>query len=93
MNIYRLDPIDPNHLSWPLSAEMETVWACAPTETAARDLVADKTRQGMRVATGDCPLPKSPWQDAAVTSCVWEPSMTHVSVGTVVRADGSLVDD
>lgn len=89
MNIYRLDPIDPNHSSWQNSAEKDSVWASAPTPKDARDLVADKTRLGGQGAIGS----KSPWQDQAVTSCIWEPSMTYIDAGTVVRADGSLVGD
>lgn len=89
MNIYRLDPIDPEHPSWSNSTENETVWACAPNASDARDLVANKTGPGLRGVTG----PQSPWRDEAVTSCVWEPSMTHMRAETVVRADGSTVGD
>jgi hypothetical protein len=89
MNVYRLDPIDPGHPSWRHSIEKDTVWAGAPTSNDARNLVADKTRLDVHGGTGL----KSPWQDEAVTSCVWEPSMTHIPAGTVVRADGSIVGD
>ncbi len=89
MNIYRLDPIDPKHPSWKNSTEKDSVWASAATPEEARDLVADKTRLGAPTAIGL----KSPWQDEAVTSCVWEPSMTHIQAGTVVRTDGSVVGD
>ncbi|MGA2793230.1 MAG: hypothetical protein ABSE69_06790 [Roseiarcus sp.] len=89
MNIYRLDPIDPNDPSWRNSVEKECVWAGAPTPNDARKLVADKTRPDAHGAAGL----KSPWQDEALTSCVWEPSMTHIRAGAVVRADGSLVGD
>ena len=87
MNIYRLDPIDPNHPSWQNSTEQECVWAAAPTRKEARDLVADKTGVGLHAQTGIT----SPWQDERVTSCVWEPSIVHIRAGTVVRGDGSLV--
>lgn len=88
MNIYRLDPILPGHSSWQYSEEKNCVWACAPTPTEARDLVAAKTVSATLDATGA----KSPWQDEAVTSCVGQPSMTHLRAGDVVREDGSLVD-
>ncbi|MGB8278613.1 MAG: hypothetical protein WCF20_11875 [Methylovirgula sp.] len=88
MNIYRLDPIDPNDPSWQNSVEKNSLWTSAATPKDARDLVADKTRLGVSGANGF----KSPWQDEAITSCVWEPSMTHIHAGTVVRADGSLVE-
>ena len=87
MNIYRLDPIDPGDPSWQHSVEKDSVWACAPTRNDARNLVADKTKLDVHGATGF----QSPWRDAAVTSCVLEPSMTHIHTGTVVRADGSIV--
>ncbi len=87
MNIYRLDPIDPGHPSWQHSVEKDTVWASAPTANDARALVAEKTRLDAPGAAGF----ESPWQNKAVTPCVWEPSMSHISPGTVVRADGSLV--
>ena len=47
MNIYRLDPIDPNDPSWQNSIEKDSVWACAPTPKEARDLVAEKTKAGV----------------------------------------------
>jgi hypothetical protein len=87
MNIYRLDPVGPEHPSWSNSTENETVWACAPTARDARDLVAKKTASGVQGVTGS----RSPWLDEAITSCVWEPSMTHIRAETVVRADGSTV--
>ncbi len=87
MNIYRLDPIDPNDPSWQNSIEKDSVWACAPTPKEARDLVAEKTKAGVPGAFES----KSPWQDASVTSCVWEPSMTTVDPWTVARGDGSIV--
>ena len=93
MNIYRLDPIDEEHPSWELSTEKECVWAAAATPKEARDLVAAKTRPDSGIATTPAHETNSPWQNAAVTSCVWEPSMTHVRAGTVVRADGSIVGD
>jgi hypothetical protein len=89
MNIYRLDPIDPNHPSWQNSTEQECVWAAAPTPKEARDLVANKTGVGLDGAAGIT----SPWQDERVTSCILEPSITHVRAGTIVRGDGSLVGD
>ncbi len=91
MNIYRLDPIDAKHPSWAMSAEKETLWAAAATPDEARSLVAAKTRTGS--AGGSPDTRKSPWQDAAVTSCVWDPTLSHVRDGTVERADGSRVDD
>ena len=89
MNIYRLGPIDQNHPAWQNSDEQECVWASAPTPKAARDLVANKTSRGVLSETGI----KSPWQDEAVTSCVLEPSVTHIRAGAVVRTDGSSVSD
>jgi hypothetical protein len=88
MNVYRLDPIDPDHPSWQNSTEQEGLWAGASTPTDARELVADKARVGAHVADAT-----SPWQDVRVKSCVLEPSVTHIRTGTVVRADGSLVGD
>jgi hypothetical protein len=87
MNVYRFDPIDPGDPSWRNSIEKDSVWASAPTPSDARKLVADKTRLD---GQGAAAL-KSPWQDESLTSCVREPSMTHIRAGTVVRADGSLV--
>lgn len=89
MNVYRLDPIDPGHPSWRHSIEKDAVWASAPTARDARNLVADKTRLDAPGAGGF----NSPWQDEAVISCVWQPSMSRISAGTVVRADGSIVGD
>ncbi|OIQ92707.1 hypothetical protein GALL_253090 [mine drainage metagenome] len=91
MNIYRLDPIAPEHPSWALSAEMETLWTAAPTSRQARDLAAEKTWRGPPGGAGG--TPQSPWQLAGVTSCVLEPTMAHIHPGTVIRADGSRVDD
>lgn len=88
MNIYRLDPIAPGHSDWQYSEEKDCVWACAPTPTEARDLVAAKTGFATLGATGA----KSPWQDEAVTSCVPQPTMTLMRAGEVVREDGSPVD-
>ena len=88
MNIYRLDPIEPGHLSWRFSEEKDTVWACAPTAKQARDLVAAKSGFAKYGAKGD----QSPWQDGAVTSCVLQPTMSLMSPETVIREDGSLVD-
>ncbi|MGD0635231.1 MAG: hypothetical protein ABSA13_13300 [Beijerinckiaceae bacterium] len=87
MNIYRLDPIDPGHPAWGSSNEKDVVWAAAPTPEDARKLVALKTRIDIQSTAGD----ESPWLNKAVTSCVSEPTMTHVDAGTVVRVDGSLV--
>lgn len=86
MTIYRLDPLDPGHRSWTNSDEKDSVWASAETPEAARELVADKTK------LGDEDAGESPWRLEAVTSCVVEPTMTHVDAGTVVRGDGSLVE-
>jgi hypothetical protein len=88
MNVYRLDPIDPRDPSWGNSLEKDSVWAGAATPDEARELVAEKTRPD----AGAAGL-KSPWRDAALTSCVLEPSISHIGAGTVVRADGSLVGD
>ncbi len=93
MNIYRLDPIDQEHPSWQLSTEKECVWTNAATPKEARDLVAAKTTPDSQVVTAFSHMPVSPWQNEAVTSCVWEPSMSHIRAGTVVRADGSMVGD
>jgi hypothetical protein len=88
MNIYRLDPIVPDHSSWKYSEEKDCVWACAPSPTEARDLVAANTGFATLGATGA----KSPWQDEAVTSCVLQPTMSLMSAGDVMREDGSPVD-
>ncbi|MGO9133540.1 MAG: hypothetical protein ACLP8A_05760 [Methylovirgula sp.] len=85
MSIYRLDPINPGDPSWQNSAEKDCVWAGAATPKEARDLVATKTNTGGHTGA------KSPWQDESVTSCVLEPTMSHIAAGTVVRADGSQI--
>lgn len=87
MTIYRLDPIDPGHSTWDYSQEKNSVWACAPTGAEARDLVAAKSG----FAAIAVPGARSPWQNAAVTSCVSQPTMTHLSLGEVIRQDGSTV--
>jgi hypothetical protein len=89
MKTYRLDPIKPGDPSWQNSIEKDGVWASAPSPKEARDLVTEKTRVGTQAAAGM----KSPWQDETVTSCVFEPSMSHIPAGSVVRADGSHVGD
>ncbi len=88
MNVYRLDPLKPGHPSWRYSEEKDTVWACAPTAQAARDLVAVKSGFAKHAEAGA----KSPWRDATVTSCVFDQTITLMSRETVVREDGSLVD-
>jgi len=93
MSVYRLDPIDPERPSWTLSTEKAEVWAGAATPGDARELVARKTGVAPQDAAGSDPIHASPWRDEAATSCVWEPRMTHILPGTVVRADGSLVGD
>lgn len=93
MNVYRLAPIDPGHPSWQASSEKGCVWVAAPNPKAARELVAKKSAVALLVATRITKGLKSPWQDAAITSCVLEPSVTHINDGTVVRADGSRVGD
>lgn len=91
MSVYRLDPIKPGDPSWANSMEKDCLWAGASSPQAARDLVAEKTRGP---AAPDTKSPsKSPWQDAAVTSCSLEPTLSHIRDGTVVRADGSHVGD
>jgi hypothetical protein len=92
MSVYRLDPTDSERPSWALSTEKDAVWAGAATPGDARDLVARKTGVASRHPGSD-QIPPSPWRDEAATSCVWEPTMTHIRAGTVVRADGSLVGD
>lgn len=93
MTTYRLAPIDPKHLSWRLSDEKGCVWAGAATPKEARDLVAGKTKPDTQGTADSAHMPKSPWQNEAVTSCVWEPSMAHIRAGTIVRTDGSAVGD
>jgi hypothetical protein len=88
MNVYRLDPIKPGHPSWRYSREKDTVWACAPTEQEARDLVAGKSGFA-ELAEPDA---ASPWRDATVTSCVLDPTISLMRAGNVVREDGSAVD-
>jgi hypothetical protein len=87
MNIYRLDPVDPEHPTWSNSTENEPLWAGSLTPGDARNLVATKTRLGAQAPTAT----QSPWLDQAVTSCVLEPSIRHIHADTVVRADGSTV--
>ena len=89
MKVYRLDPIAPGDPSWQYSIEKDSVWTCAATPNDARKLVAEKAEADVAGAT----TLKSPWLNAAVTSCVLEPTMSHIRAGTVVRADGSLVGD
>ena len=93
MSVYRLDPIDPERPSWTLSTEKAEVWAGAATPGDARDLVARKTGVAPHDVAGSDPILASPWRDEAATSCVREPTLTHIRPGTVVRADGSLVGD
>ncbi len=88
MKIYRLDPIESADPSWANSIERDSIWASAATPNDARNLVAERTRLDAQGAEA-----QSPWRDEALTSCVWEPSMSHLRAGTVVRADGSLVGD
>jgi hypothetical protein len=63
MNVYRLDPIDPDHPSWQNSTEQEGLWAGASTPTDARELVADKARVGAHVADAT-----SPWRSVRRTN-------------------------
>jgi hypothetical protein len=88
MNVYRLDPIEPSHPSWRFSDEKDTVWACAPTVKRARDLVTAKSGFAKYGVEGD----QSRWHDQAVTSRVHQPTMSLMNPETVVREDGSLVD-
>jgi hypothetical protein len=83
MNVYRLDPIDPDHPVWKLSTEQDTIWASAQTEEAARDLVA--SRSGFNAASGET----SPWKNPAVTSCTLDSTMKLLNPGDVIRGDGS----
>jgi hypothetical protein len=86
MNVYRLDPIDTDHPLWKLSTEQDTIWAVAPTEEAARALVA--SRSGFNPASGET----SPWTNPAVTSCTLDPTMELMD-GDVVRGDGSQLNN
>ncbi|MCW2276076.1 hypothetical protein GJ654_19475 [Rhodoblastus acidophilus] len=86
MSVYRLEPIDSDHPSWKYSKEQEKVWAAAPSEAAARDLVA--ARSGFDPASGGT----SPWKDPAVTSCVLDPTLKYLNENDVVRNDGSTVN-
>lgn len=88
MNVYRLNPIDTSDPSWQYSKEKDTVWTCAPTPEAARELVASKTGFADFAALGVT----SPWRDEKVTSCVAEPTMSYPQSGEVSREDGSRVD-
>jgi hypothetical protein len=88
MSVYRLNPIDPKDASWGFSTEQGCVWAGAETPTQARELVARKTGSGAAERSSSA---QSPWLKATVTSCVAEPTMTHVPIGMVVRPDGSRV--
>ncbi len=88
MSVYRLDPIDPGQASWSYSMEKDTVWACAATPEAARELAS--VRSGFESAA-----PKdvsSPWKDPRIVSCTLEPTMTYPDPGQVMREDGSLVE-
>ena len=78
MNVYRLDPIAPENPSWRTSSEKGSMWAAAPSPSTARDLVAKLTALATPTATESEYCPESPWQDSAITSCVLEPSMTHI---------------
>lgn len=84
MNVYRLEPIDQDDPSWESSNEKNIVWVAADSAIDARVLVAAKT------GGSDA---RSPWRDAALTSCDLEPDVAYVNPGTVVREDGSLVGD
>ncbi len=86
MNVYRLEPIDPDHRSWPNSLEQEMVWACAPTPEEARALVAAKS------ATPGSEPGKSPWLDPKASSCLLDPTMKLLNAGDVIRQDGSAVE-
>ena len=93
MNIYRLQPVDPESPSWQLSSEKGSLWTAAVTPFGARDLVARRTAIIVPAACGTAYGSKSPWLDFAITSCVLDPSMTQIDEGTVVREDGSSVGD
>jgi hypothetical protein len=86
MNVYRLEPLDPDHPSWRHSLEQEMVWACAPTPEEARALVAAKA------AAPDSEPGQSPWLDPEASSCQLDPTMKLLDAGDVIRQDGSAVD-
>jgi hypothetical protein len=83
MNAFRLEPIDRGASLWRNSSEKDGVWAGAQTEDEARALVASKTSLGGQ----------SPWQDAAITSCTLDPTISYLGAGDVVRLDGSAVGE
>lgn len=89
MKVFRLTPIKVDDPSWKYSVEKSHVWACAPTEVDARNLVASKTGFFKLVEPGTV----SPWQDGRVTQCTEEPTMKYPDAGDVIREDGSLVVD
>jgi len=92
MIVFRLDPIRPNDQSWQLSSEKNCVWTCARAPKEARDLVAAKTSFRSQITSESGITIRSPWQDEALTSCVPDPSLVNIDPGSVVRADGSVVD-
>jgi hypothetical protein len=85
MNVYRLEPADPDHPSWRHTIEQELVWACAATPEQARQLVATKS-----VAPGS-EVVQSPWLDPKASSCVLDETMKLFDAGDVVRQDGSAL--
>ena len=88
MSVYRLDPINLSDQSWEMSSIKEAVWAGAPTDIAARDLVALKTIASHEVAA-DHPLKTmSPWYNDKVTSCVLYPDKKDIPEGTAMTLFG-----
>ena len=89
MAVFRLDPLDSNHPTWPLSAAQGPVWVEATSSQEARQLVATKLgTEGHTHFVGFATTPQSPWLDQAVTSCTVEAGRTNIALGTVVDADG-----
>ncbi len=52
---------------------------------------ASSLRKKLKAQVPGATALNSPWLNAAVTSCIFQPSMSHIGAGTVVRDDGSLV--
>ena len=90
MRTYRLDPVpgtkdDP---SWSRSMLRERCWVKANSEGEARTLVIRATGKGAG-KRGAEPILTSPWDDPALTTCVFDAeSPVEVPEGVVVTASG-----
>jgi hypothetical protein len=91
MSVYRLDPIDMDDLCWQVSTEKKPLWASAATPATARELAAIKTTELHAPTRLFAPIPLSPWLDERLATCTVDTSKGDIPVGTVIRADGSVV--